>query len=149
MPSPAPNASHTPYRTADTQPLPIGDPSAPQEAPASPRRKALTYWIGGLAAVLILAGVAVSYWKGPSVAPGDGASQPQPEVPPSLRPYYERAQAGDASAMRMLGTMYYNGLNVAPDTKEGIRWYRKAAAAGSVAAMTDLEQLGLGQDEST
>jgi TPR repeat protein len=45
--------------------------------------------------------------------------------------------------MRMLGTMYYNGLNVPQDTKEGIRWYRKAAAAGSVAAAKDLEQLGL------
>jgi TPR repeat protein len=48
--------------------------------------------------------------------------------------------------MRMLGTMYYNGLNVQQDTREGIRWYRKAAAAGSVAARKDLEQLGIGQD---
>jgi hypothetical protein len=65
------------------------------------------------------------------------------DIPPSLRPYYDRAMAGDASAMRMLGTMYYNGLNVPPDTREGIRWYRRAAAAGSVAAGRDLEQLGL------
>ena len=36
-----------------------------------------------------------------------------------------------------------NGLNVPQDTREGIRWYRKAAAAGSVAAAKDLEQLGL------
>jgi TPR repeat protein len=39
--------------------------------------------------------------------------------------------------------MYYNGLNVKRDTSEGIRWYRKAATAGSVAARKDLEQLGL------
>jgi TPR repeat protein len=42
--------------------------------------------------------------------------------------------------------MYYNGLNVPQDSKEGILWYRKAAAAGSVAAKKDLEQLGLSPD---
>jgi len=49
--------------------------------------------------------------------------------------------------MRMLGTLYYNGLNVPQDRDEGIRWYRKAAAAGSVAARKDLEQLGLNTEQ--
>jgi TPR repeat protein len=129
-----------PIRTADTQPMPVGPPPNPH-----PRR--LRSWIGGIIAVLILAGAALSYLRDrPSAVPGTeplglfGAAKP---IPPNLRPYYDRAMAGDASAMRMLGTMYYNGLNVPQDTKEGIRWYRKAAAAGSVAAGKDLEQLGL------
>ena len=45
------------------------------------------------------------------------------------------------------GPCTYNGLNVPQNTKEGIRWYRKAAAAGSVAAKKDLEQLGLTPEE--
>ena len=64
-------------------------------------------------------------------------------MPPALRPYLDRAEEGDATAMRMLGTMYYNGLNVRKNKQEGIRWFRKAAASGSVAARKDLEQLGL------
>jgi len=105
------------------------------------------YRIGGIIAVLILAGAALSIFRERPSASGadllDGA-RPEKNIPPTLRPYYNRAVTGDASAMRMLGTMYYNGLNVPQDTREGIRWYRKAAAAGSVAAAKDLEQLGLG-----
>jgi len=149
---------------SDTQPIPVGDPpvpvegalpgasgspvAAPPEAPARPGSKALRSWIIGGIAVLILAGAAASYLRGPgSGAPSSPAA---PDIPPSLRPYYDRAQEGDASAMRMLGTMYYNGLNVRQNSREGIRWFRKAvrwfrkaAAAGSVAAQKDLEQLNL------
>jgi TPR repeat protein len=119
-----------------------GAAGAPEAAtPARPGSKALRSWIIGAIAVLILAGAAVSYLRGP----GSGApsSHAAPDIPPSLRPYYDRAQDGDASAMRMLGTMYYNGLNVPQNSREGIRWFRKAAAAGSVAAQKDLEQLNL------
>jgi hypothetical protein len=130
-----------PYRTADTQPIPVGPPP-----PARPRHR-LRNWIGGIVAVLILAGAALSYLRDrPAAVPGTeplGGFRPAKSIPPTLRPYYDRAMTGDASAMRMLGTMYYNGLNVPQDTKEGIRWYRKAAAAGSVAAGKDLQQLGL------
>jgi len=83
--------------------------------------------------------------RGPWVAAG--VISPEKEVPPALRQYYEQARTGDARAMRMLGTLYYNGLNVPQDRDEGIRWYRKAAAAGSVAARTDLEQLGLNTEQ--
>jgi TPR repeat protein len=99
---------------------------------------ALRYGLGAAAVILILAGAA-SYFR---ARPGASAEESRP-IPGSLRPYYDRARNGDASAMRMLGTMYYNGLNVPPDPKEGLRWYRKAAAAGSVAAAKDLEQLGI------
>jgi TPR repeat protein len=126
--------------SGDTQPIPtisLTPPPAP--------RKALRYWIGGIIAVLILAGAAASYWRDrPAPASGEQEGIPaEKDIPPTLRPYYDKALTGDASAMRMLGTMYYNGLNVPQNAKEGIRWYRKAAAAGSVAARKDLEQLGL------
>lgn len=123
----------------DTQPVPV-----PVCDPPAPRRK-LGAWAAGAGAVLIIAGTAASYLHvRPAPAAQGGAG---PQIPATLRPYYDRAQNGDPSAMRMLGTMYYNGLNVAQDTREGLRWYRKAAAAGSVAAKKDLEQLGAGQGE--
>jgi TPR repeat protein len=33
--------------------------------------------------------------------------------------------------MRMLGVMYYYGLNVPQDREKGLYWYRQAAAKGS------------------
>jgi TPR repeat protein len=131
-----------PSRNAVTQPIPVGQPG-----PGPLRRGRLRNWIVGGLAVLILAAVALSYLRDrPGAAPGTeapGMFRPQKPVPPTARPYYDKAMAGDASAMRMLGAMYYYGLNVPQDTKEGIHWYRKAAAAGSVAAQKDLQQLGL------
>jgi len=117
------------------------------EPPGRPRRRTGWYWAGGLAAVLIIAGVAASFLRNapaPAAGPAEAAEK---AMPPSLRPYYEKAKTGDVNAMRMLGTLYYNGLNVPQDTQEGIRWYRKAAKAGSVAARKDLEQLGLNPEE--
>ena len=146
-------AQGEPTSAADTQPIPVAAlPEAVTLPPAilKPARPRLRSWIGGAIAVLILAGAALSYLRDrPSAVPGTeplGVFRPPKSIPPSLRPYYDRAMAGDASAMRMLGTMYYNGLNVPQDTREGIRWYRRAAAAGSVAAGKDLEQLGLAPD---
>jgi len=149
--------------TRDTQPLAVGEPSAPEPAmpikalelytppdppPVQPpaRGKRLRYWIGAAVAVLILAGVAASFLRERPAAPAPAGATAGQDILPALRPYYQRAQAGDVNAMRMLGTMYYNGLNVPQNTEEGIRWYRKAAAAGSVAAKKDLEQLGLGPE---
>jgi len=139
MPAEAPDPVN---RSLATQPIPV-PAGRPRSAPGS--RRALRYWLGGVVAVLILAGAAASYWRDrPAPPPGEPAPvTAEKDIPPTLRPYYDRALTGDASAMRMLGTMYYNGLNVPQNTKEGIRWYRKAAAAGSVAARKDLEQLGL------
>ena len=124
-------------------------PGTHPRPPGKPRRRTLWYWIGGVVAVLIIAGVAASYLRNsPAPAPGPGEeADAGKDMPPSLRPYYEKAKAGDVNAMRMLGTLYYNGLNVPQNTREGIRWYRKAAKAGSVAAKKDLEQLGLTPEE--
>jgi TPR repeat protein len=142
---PTPYQDPLPARHADTQPIPIQDPLQPALLPAraGARAKAWRTWLGGTVAVLILAGAAASYLRDRPASGGLGDAPAVLDIPVVLRPYYDRARTGDVSAMRMLGTMYYNGLNVPQDTREGIRWYRKAAAAGSIAAAKDLEQLGL------
>lgn len=81
-----------------------------------------------------------------------GGSGPGPVPPPDSRPmassipsgdlvYLEQAKAGDAHAMRMLGVMYYYGLNVPQDREKGLHWYRQAAAKGSEAARAELVKL--------
>jgi TPR repeat protein len=130
-------ATDTTQRLALEPPLPEARPE-----PAAPKASNLKYWIIGSLAVVLLAGTLGYYFWNPS-AENPVAAKPEEEAPPILRPYLDRAAQGDASAMRMLGTMYYNGLNVRQDRKEGAKWYRKAAAAGSVGAKKDLETLGL------
>lgn len=51
---------------------------------------------------------------------------------------YEAAVGGDAIGMLHLGHRYYYGQDVACDQAEGIRWYHRAAEAGSDAAMSRL-----------
>ena len=63
------------------------------------------------------------------------------EVPAELRAYFDKANQGDAKAMHMLAVMYYNGLNVRQNREEGLKWYRKAAEAGSQAALKELKQI--------
>ncbi len=63
------------------------------------------------------------------------------QVPPSAKVYFEQAQAGDAHAMRMLGAMYYYGLNVPADRDRGLYWYRKAAEKGSDTARAELSKI--------
>ena len=62
-------------------------------------------------------------------------------VPEGARVYLDQAKAGDANAMRMLGAMFYNGLNVPQDREKGLYWYRQAAEKGSKAAKAELAQL--------
>ncbi len=62
-------------------------------------------------------------------------------LPASVQGYVDKAQAGDVNAMRMLGAMYYNGLNVPRDPVKGLAWYRKAAEHGSMAARAELDKL--------
>ncbi len=77
----------------------------------------------------------------PSAPPPQISETPVVEVPPALRSYVEKADKGDAAAMRMLGVMYYNGLNVPKNEQEGLKWYRKAADHGSKAAQKELKLL--------
>lgn len=119
-------------------------------AMASPRKGMPLGLILGIAAGLILLG-ALGAWKAGLFTQGTEVEKPvsaapaipEAEVPPALRTYLRDAQNGDAKAMRMLGVMYYNGLNCPQNREEGRRWFTRAAEAGSEAARKDLEQLGL------
>jgi len=64
------------------------------------------------------------------------------EVPASLKKYYNNALQGDAASMRILGVMYYQGLNVPKNREEGLRWYRMAAKSGSAIAGKELKEMG-------
>jgi TPR repeat protein len=73
------------------------------------------------------------------------AKDTQPEaVPEAAKLYHDQAVAGDAHAMRMLGVMYYYGLNVPQNREKGLFWYRKAAEKGSDAARDELRKLESG-----
>lgn len=138
----------TPPEDATTLALSVKPPfpeARPEEAvPHVPRKR---FWVLGILAVAILGGSLGYYFlSAPGESPAPAPARPE-DAPAVLRPYLDLAAQGDASAMRMLGTMYYNGLNVPQDRREGVKWYRKAAAAGNVAAKRDLEQLGLAQEE--
>ena len=52
--------------------------------------------------------------------------------------YRKAADAGDATAMDNLGSMYENGKGTAQDYAEAMQWYRKAADAGNATAMNNL-----------
>ena len=54
---------------------------------------------------------------------------------------YKAVVGGDAIGMLHLGHRYYYGQDVACDQAEGIRWYHRAAEAGSDAAMSRLAQI--------
>ena len=85
-----------------------------------------------------------------STTPTQGEPTPSPksteadttsQIPPALRSYFKKAQEGDSAAMRMLGVMYYNGLNVPRNEQEGLKWYRKAAESGNKTAQKELMAL--------
>jgi TPR repeat protein len=94
-----------------------------------PGRRDLRCWIGGIILLFILTAFAAPYLQ----------ERPGRDLPPALRPWYERARGGDASAMRVLGSMYCQGQNVPQDLAEGMRWYHLAMAAGSLEAVKDME----------
>ena len=99
--------------------------------------------------ILVALGVATYLWMPRGSAPPAPASTgaaakalDSPEsVPPGMQVYLEQAKAGDTRAMRMLGAMYYNGLNVPRDREKGLYWYRMAAEKGSDAARSELSKL--------
>ena len=49
-----------------------------------------------------------------------------------------RAEAGDATAQHNLGVMFANGMGVAKNDQEAVKWYRLAAEAGFARAQTNL-----------
>jgi len=80
--------------------------------------------------------------RAPAPAPPAVHDAPPAEpIPAGAQVYLEQAKTGDAHAMRMLGVMYYYGLNVPQDREKGLYWYRKAAEKGSDAARSELARL--------
>lgn len=132
--------------------------------PATPRsRKGL--WLGLIATAAVIGGLGTLAFLRPdllglggsaveastpaempsqadAVEPSDLPAPPvEVEVPPALRSYHEKALKGDANAMAVLGTMYYNGLNVPANRPEGLKWLRRAADQGNAAARKQLAEL--------
>jgi Sel1 repeat len=99
----------------------------------------------GLVAVLVIVGV-VLYLFSPGAGSSAGALSAKvgttaEAAPPATEVYLQQAKAGDAHAMRLLGVMYYYGLNVPQDREKGLYWYRKAAEKGSDAARLELAKI--------
>lgn len=146
-----------------TQRLSLGGPPrrfAPEDAPVETNgqaesqpllpqpRRALGWKIPLLMGSLVVVGV-TGYLLFPRSLPvAPPPAQPKGEAPEAIpdaaRLYLEQARAGDAHAMRMLGVMYYYGLNVPQDREQGLAWYRKAADKGSDAARAELKKLEAG-----
>ncbi len=129
---------------------------APQPPAPAPPAKAVVpacCWVAVLSSVcsVVLATLLWLRTPGPvAPAPVRAARPPaQTQAPPpaasgapqALQPYLEAAEAGDVHAMRMLGAMYYHGLDLPRNRQEGLQWYRKAAASGSKVAQDELRQL--------
>jgi hypothetical protein len=148
------------YRN-QTRPLPVDPGSAPSfhqpafGAPEPPRRPVpVCCWVAVVSSLTSVV-LAVLLWvrTPPAAVPAaaaapnvtaPAAAQPAPPAeaaPAALKPYLAAAQAGDTNAMRMLGTMYYHGLDLPRNREEGLKWYRKAAASGSKVAQDELKQL--------
>jgi len=119
--------------------------------PLTPRSIAWR-WPVGIGALVVL-GVAayLVFSRGPIAPPGRplagpaagnaGTASPATSLPPDVQAYLDRAKAGDTHAMRMLGALYLQGLNVPKDREQGLYWYRKAAETGSDAARAELNQI--------
>ena len=157
--TPHPGPDEGPDRTQKLT-LPLGDdsplktqrippPTGAAEAPVGrsqvpPSRSATGGWkvpllLGGAA---LLGGVAyLVFGRGAAGAPAAPQATAPETVHPGAQAYLDQARAGDAHAMRMLGVMYYYGLNVPQDREKGLHWYREAAGRGSEAARAELEKL--------
>ena len=142
-----------------TRPIPV-DPEADKvkpfhtptfDAPLPPRKEIpVCCWVAVVSSLTSVV-LAAMLWvrtpaPAPQVAPAPAAKTAPPAGSPeafhaALKPYLDAAQAGDTNAMRMLGTMYYHGLDLPRNREEGLKWYRKAAASGSKVAEQELKQL--------
>lgn len=72
-----------------------------------------------------------------------------PDPQAALAWYRRAAESGHAPAMRVVGTRYLTGAQVAQDSAEALRWLHAAAQAGDVGAMYNLGHAaanGLGMD---
>lgn len=146
-----------PMLGAPTHPIPDADLQSPHSwqspplelrilAAPTPDPRNLRTRVVGVIVVFILSWLWAPWLKeNPKYALGRLPSAQ--DLPATIRPTFERAVNGDAGAMRLLGSMYYHGLTVPQDAEEGLRWYRRAAAAGDAPAVRELERLGLTENE--
>ena len=137
-----PLTSEAPQRTQKIS-LPAGTAGQTQPprppAPSRSRGWKLSLVLGGL---IVLGGaVFLVSSRGPMVQPAKARVATPEAIPSAVRAYLDQAKAGDANAMRMLGAMYYYGLDIPPDREKGLSWYRKAAEAGSEVARAELSRL--------
>lgn len=140
-----------------TRPIPLatdgpapGQPGFSIYAPAPPRVP-LCCWVAVISSLTSVV-LAVLLWlrtppapapvavPAAALAPAPPAGSPE-AFQAALKPYLDAAQAGDTNAMRMLGAMYYHGLDLPRNRAEGLKWYRKAAESGSNIAKDELRQL--------
>lgn len=118
-----------------------------QSIPAAPRvRKPLGWKLPAVLVGVVVLAAAASYAvltqaPSPQASRAEWAVSPPEKIPPEVQVYLDQAKAGDTHAMRMLGAMYLQGLNVPKDREKGLYWYRKAAEKGSDAARTELRQI--------
>lgn len=129
------------------EPVVLKPPSLTESSSSQPPRNRswmIPLLMGSLVVVGTAAYLVFSRGQGPQ-ALTVGAKEARPEaIPEAAKLYLEQAQKGDAHAMRMLGVMYYYGLNVPQDRVKGLFWYRKAAEQGSDAARDELRKLESG-----
>jgi TPR repeat protein len=136
----------------------IYPPAQPWTPPKAGSRPPLCCWVAVISSLTSVV-LAVLLWirtAPPAAAPPVAAqatapaaaqaqaARPSPgsiAIPVALQPYLDAAQKGDTHAMRMLGAMYYHGLDLPRNRDEGLKWYRKAADAGSKVAKDELRQL--------
>jgi len=64
------------------------------------------------------------------------------EMPRDLRELHAKAEAGDVTAMRMLGIRYCYGVATPVNSQEGVKWLRRAASLGNVPAQKELAAMG-------
>lgn len=127
-----------------TQKLPIAS-----EPPPKPFNWKLPALVGVLIVIGVVGFLMLPRGTAPKEAPPKVAATPTPakvaapveSVPPEVQVYVDQAKAGDTHAMRMLGAMYLQGLNVPKDREKGLYWYRQAAEKGSDAARIELSQI--------
>jgi hypothetical protein len=66
---------------------------------------------------------------------------PAAATDPAVEDAVKRAKAGDTTAMKQVGGLYYTGDRVEQDFEEAARWFRRAADEGDAEAQYDLAAL--------
>jgi hypothetical protein len=138
-----------PVLEGPARPLPVAVDPEPSLAQAQPAG-GLRWKLGSALVLVVLLGGAAAYaylhraplrQASPLQPPSGARPSAKDTVPEGAQIYLDQAKAGDTSAMRMLGVMYYYGLNVPQDREKGLYWYRQAADKGSETARTELAKL--------